>query len=226
MVERKNVEHYKIMDYWRDKAICKNGDVITESEANKRKLGDTISVIKDWGEPMCWGCSKPIIGEYEKNCETKLYDEEDIKKLWSDKKVKSKLNRCHIVPVSLDGSDEPDNLFLMCESCHFLSPDSRNAKGFFRWVYRQRNKTEMGFESIPETFRLIDEELTDRGLPAYCEMFKQCPNMLTTGLKKFLTERISTHSSKIVTSTLIVAFADWLETEYRKAMIEKISVLS
>lgn len=218
--------HYNIMDHWRDKAICKNGEIITEDEAEARNFDDTIPVVKDWGEPMCWGCSKPIIGDYEKKSEAKVYEEDDIKNLWSDKKVKSGLNRCHVIPASLEGEDKPENLFLLCESCHFLSPDTRNKNGFFRWVYRQRGKTDMGNESVMETFRLVNEELVDRGLPTILEMFKQCPNMNTQNGKEFLNNRVSTHGAKLVTSSVIVAFADWIEAEFRKAMIEKLDALT
>jgi len=220
-----NTNHYVIMDYWRDKAICKNGDIITEDEAGRRRYIDTIPVIKDWGEPMCWGCSKPIIGDYEKKCESESYDEDDIKKLWLDKKVKSKLNRCHIVPASLDGEDRPENLFLMCESCHILSPDSRNKEGFFRWVYRQRQSMDMGRESVEETMRLVNNELVDRGLPTSEEMFAQRPNMNMNDGESYLRSRVSTHGSKLATSSLIVAFADWIEKEYRSAMVKKIDAM-
>lgn len=218
--------HFAIMDYWRDKALCKDGTVITEEEAKKIGFVDTIPVVKDWGEPMCWACSQPIIGNYEKKCEHNPYTREDEKLLWSDKKVKSKLNRCHILPAALGGEDSPGNLFLMCESCHFLSPDSRNKEGFFRWVYRQRKKTDMGKTSFTEIMKLVDEELNDRGLPNYLEIFKQCPNMKMDNGGEYLASRVNTHGVTLVTSSVIVAIADWLEMGYRQAMIEKMDLLS
>ena len=54
-----STQHFKIYEYWKDKAITKDGrEVSIDSKEN-----DTIDVVKDWGEPMCWGCSKPIITE-------------------------------------------------------------------------------------------------------------------------------------------------------------------
>lgn len=217
--------HIAIMNYWRDKAICKDGTIITEEEAKKKDFVDTIPVVKDWGEPMCWACSKPIIGDYEKKCEHSFYTSEDEKLLWSDKKVKSKLNRCHILPAALGGEDSPKNLFLMCESCHFLSPDSRNKEGFFRWVYRQRKKMDMGQTSFEETMKLVDEELNDRGLPKHLDIIKQCPNIKLNNAEEYIPSKISTHGFKLVESTIIVAAADWIETAYRQAMIEKMDSL-
>lgn len=208
--------HFAIMNYWRDKALCKDGAVITEAEAKKEGFIDTIPVIEDWGEPMCWAYSKPIIGDYEKKCEHSSYTRKDEKRLWSDKEVKSELNRCHIFPAALGGEDSPRNLFLMCESCHALSPDGRNKEGFFRWVYRQRKR-----KKYEETMKLVDEELNDRGLPSSFDMFKQCTNININDGAEYMAERASTHGAKIVLSTIVVAAADWLEKKYRQAIAEK-----
>lgn len=54
--------------------------------------------------------------------------------------VRSKLNRCHIIPHSAGGEDNPNNLFLLCEDCHINSPDTSNQSNFFRWVYNRRMK--------------------------------------------------------------------------------------
>ena len=48
MATRKSVSHYKIMDYWRDKEICKDGKIITEDEAERRVYG----IFKQ----CCWDC--------------------------------------------------------------------------------------------------------------------------------------------------------------------------
>lgn len=50
---------------------------------------------------------------------------------------RSKLNSleaCHIVPHSLGGSSEFENIVLMCSDCHFESPDHKNKNHFFKWL--------------------------------------------------------------------------------------------
>lgn len=41
---------------------------------------------------------------------------------------------CHIMPKSLGGADNPENLFLLCGECHFVSPDTTNRCVFYDWI--------------------------------------------------------------------------------------------
>ena len=225
MMGSPTVRHYKIMDYWRDKAICRDGKIITGDEAKRRGFKDTIPIVCDWGEPMCWGCNKEVITDYEKTCGAKAYEEADIEKIWSDKKTLSKLNRCHIVPAALGGDDIPENLFLMCPSCHCLSPDTKNVDAFFRWVYRQRETMFNGAPNFVITMKDVDEELTLRGLPGHLVMVKQCENMKLQDLGEFFKNDISTHGSSLMYSSSVVGIANWLEKSYREAMVEKLAAL-
>lgn len=116
--------HSAIFDYWKDKAITKDGDVICEETHGNIK---SISVVFDWGEPECWACRRAINEVYK----YKTYDEllkTDISKIWNFSEVKKVLNKCHIVPDSAGGADRPENLFLLCECCHIESPDTENPK--------------------------------------------------------------------------------------------------
>jgi len=105
--------HYQIFDYWKD-----------------RQIGNEW-VLMDYGEPSCWGCGKPIHVETKKDLIDCNY-----KAIWN--RTHKYLNRCHIIPKALGGSNEPDNLFLMCESCHHESPDTPSSEGFFAWVLLKR----------------------------------------------------------------------------------------
>lgn len=216
---RKQVSHTKIVEYWKDKSIHKSGRIITNKEAEEKyNFHDTIPVIEDWGEPKCWACSKGIIGDYEKNCESKCYDDEDIKKLWSDKKVKSKLQKRHIVPHAMGGADAPENLFLLCADCHTLSPDTPNIERFMRWIYRERGRTHNGWVLPSIMISEIDEELKARELPTIAEMGEQYPNMKFFDLRGFRKERAGLHGTRLAESTVIVVCADWIERIYREAL--------
>lgn len=128
--------HSAIFGYWKNKAITKDGEVILE---NSHGGIESVAVIFDWGEPECWACRRTVKGfENYKNYETLLHS--DISKIWNFAKVKSKLNKCHIIPEAAGGEDKPENLFLLCESCHYESPDTEDPKNFLKWVYKRRQK--------------------------------------------------------------------------------------
>ena len=201
------VGHYRIMKNWLGKTITRKGIVGTDINA------DAILIIEDEGEPMCWGCGKPIISNIEKGMQATVLQDDDIKRLWSTSKVLSKLNRCHITPASLGGSDNADNLFLMCRDCHFASPDTLNREAFFRWVYKQRKSKVSGVKSFQELSRLLNEELSDRDLPNYNEILDMCPDIDFGKAESYIKSMMTTHTTSLVTSSLIVAFADWLESE-------------
>jgi hypothetical protein len=77
----------------------------------------------DWGEPQCWGChyyaSKWPDGAFS---------------AWNRAKG---LQRCHIVPESLGGSNDPLNLVLLCHRCHEDSPDNSDPNVLFTWMRNQ-----------------------------------------------------------------------------------------
>ena len=212
-----STQHGAIFDYWKEKYINKDGSIVLERYAGK----DSIPVVKDEGEPMCWACSKPFITEYEDKISNPPTDEE-IHRLWMDKVVKSGLNRCHIVPDAMGGEDTPQNLFLLCGNCHIDSPDTMNREGFFRWVYRRRASSAMGVINPAEMISDIEVELEDRGLPKILEMEKEKPGFFYDGdFKKFLSTHIGTHGAKVVMSTYIVAIADYIEECYKTAEAKK-----
>jgi hypothetical protein len=44
------------------------------------------------------------------------------------------LERCHIIPHSLGGSNTVDNFVLLCKKCHDLSPDIADSQFLFDWM--------------------------------------------------------------------------------------------
>lgn len=51
----------------------------------------------------------------------------------------SKLQKCHIVPKSLGGSLNPENIIPLCAQCHDKAPDVVDKSEMFRWVGDQQN---------------------------------------------------------------------------------------
>lgn len=205
--------HYRIFDYWKDKVILSTGEVKSTREC--KPSADLEMVVRDWGEPCCWACGCPAIKDeelnrfFENNPDTA--DHTFYKKLYDLKSVKHELNRCHIHPNALGGSDSPENLFLMCEECHALSPDTINRSAFFRWVYDRRHQFVFGVMHPRETLKRIDEELSRRGLPPLVECFAMAKSTYPiSDIKEFMRDRVGTHCSSVAESSLIVGATDWI----------------
>mgnify|MGYP005749641619 CR=1 FL=1 len=69
----------------------------------------------DWSDSHthCWNCG-------------------DDKYRKSTKKIA--LERCHIVPHSLDGKDTPSNYVLLCKECHAEAPNTSNKNDMWDWI--------------------------------------------------------------------------------------------
>ena len=74
-------------------------------------------------EPACFAC-----GFFK--------DEESKTTGWTTwtKAGKNGLERCHIIPHSLGGSNTVDNFVLLCKKCHELSPDIGDSQFLFDWM--------------------------------------------------------------------------------------------
>ena len=68
---------------------------------------DEVGLSVDWSEAneRCWRCG------YNKQ-----------------------LERCHIIPDSLGGKDEPSNLVLLCKRCHIESPNVEDKNFMWDWI--------------------------------------------------------------------------------------------
>lgn len=96
----------------------------------KERIFD-LGFLIDWGEPSCWACGEFWNGRYDITSSKASY--EQILKVWE----KVPLQRCHIIPRSLGGSNKPSNLFLMCKECHDLAPNTSIPETFFQWAGKQ-----------------------------------------------------------------------------------------
>jgi 5-methylcytosine-specific restriction endonuclease McrA len=69
----------------------------------------------DWADSFthCWNCG-------------------DNKKSSDGKTVR--LERCHIIPHSLNGEDTPSNFVLLCNLCHTLAPNTSNKNDMWDWI--------------------------------------------------------------------------------------------
>ena len=219
--------HYKIYDFWKDKAITPKGNVINTRDSHT--LDDKIAVDDPY-VPRCWGCGQPVVrdsqldkwidktsGEGDEN--------EQLKNLWNSKEVKHKFNRCHIVPGALGGKDEPSNLFLMCGECHHLSPDTIYVSSFFKWVLQRRKQMLWGKLHPNYALEQIDKMLQQDYNVTFMELLNKIHELggddRIKDTKNDLMNKIGTHCSGISESTWIVGMTKWLMSIYIDLILEQ-----
>jgi len=80
---------------------------------------------------------------------------------------RARLERAHIVPAGLDGSNEADNIILLCSPCHEESPDWFNPWEMALWISKrpERPSSEMehvntwidAFNEVPQFKEMLGE---------------------------------------------------------------------
>lgn len=110
----------------------------------------------DLGEPSCWGC-----GSW--NCENDICGWKVDEALKNFNNVEW-LERCHIVPRSLGGSNKPENLVLMCHQCNIANPHTDNPEVFFGWMCNRpeevRKETTENFQKILNVLDIKIEDIS------------------------------------------------------------------
>lgn len=96
-------------------------------------------------------------------------DETELNFDWCDGDIvcwncgcKRKTQRCHIVPFSLDGEDEPHNYVLLCNICHQNAPNCSNERTMWDWI--KSNKTKYG---------ITDCYFIEKGFDEYERIYKK-----------------------------------------------------
>lgn len=185
--------HYRIFDYWKDRAITKSGVDVDINDFSDQ----SVEVIIDWGEPCCWACGREVDLRQYKNYDSDLA-QHNHSKIYGYAKVKERLQKCHIVPHSIGGSDsDPSNYFLLCKKCHAESPDTENPRNFFRWVYRKRTGSAFGYD-FRSLYKLVKEE---------CE--EQNKDISTFSVDRI--PKTSMHGTDMSLSTMVFSMVDACE---------------
>jgi hypothetical protein len=144
----------------------------------KDRISETGLFI-DWGEPGCWACGFHYGVKYDTRSGDAPWTE--ILKLWE----RIPLQRCHIVPRALGGSDNPENLFLMCRECHDSQPNTSVPEIFFRWARNQSSSRREELR-ILEAFRSLGVDDDD-------EKFRIAECMDSEDFRKWSRDRKSIH---------------------------------
>jgi len=103
---------------------------------NRKKLPTVKSILDYWDsrpetykelsfcfdreEPTCFACHDGHEGKYD--CQGAS--------AWT----KSGLQRSHIIPDSLGGTNDPSNFVMLCKGCHKQNPQSSSKKAYMDWL--------------------------------------------------------------------------------------------
>lgn len=195
--EKKTISFYEIAEYWADKNITENGEIILNADLENCEE-ETLPVVVDLGEPRCFCCgamqSEARYGDF-------LDIESDLKKIWNSKLTTKHFEKAHIVAKSLGGKVSPDNMFCLCKECHRESPDTIFPEVFLSWIFRRRKN--------PKDVSIYDDAIDAckrRGIP----LFYLTPPHPSKD-KKVLDEIIATHKSEMVDSSrtgVLIGLAD------------------
>lgn len=119
-------KRHDIARYWINKAIDEKTFKVIEYTGKLNQM----EIMVDEYEPCCWACK---CYDWEPEDKYKTFEQ-----LWDWEPTSYYLEKCHILPKMLGGTDDPSNLFLLCKKCHYESPDTINPDNFFAWVVYKR----------------------------------------------------------------------------------------
>jgi 5-methylcytosine-specific restriction endonuclease McrA len=173
-----------------------------------------VGILIDWREPGCWACGFNYGARYNIRRSDSSWN--SILDCWN----KIPLQRCHIMPRSLGGTDSVENLFLMCRECHDVMPNTSIPEIFFRWARaqdwdaREDLKTRRAFES----FRVLEADY---------EKLREV--MISTAFKSWVTGKFGLHrpqsnyapiSSRLTPATMIGLAQHFLEMQSTDRMTQ------
>ena len=73
---------------------------------------------------------------------------------------KRNTERCHVIPHSLEGIDEPSNYRLLCHDCHLENPNVNDPNAMDDWIRSTGIGQYDAFWKIRECFDSVWEEVT------------------------------------------------------------------
>lgn len=79
---------------------------------------------------------------------------------------RARLERAHIIPASLDGSDGADNIILLCNPCHQESPDWADPWEMARWISTRPDRPSKEMEAVDAWIQAADNTW------GFCEMLE------------------------------------------------------
>ena len=99
---------------------------------------DVRPFVLDIGEPACFACRWYLNG-----CEAS--DTVTLKAAWARH---AKLERAHLKPHALGGTNDPSNIVLICKTCHRDAPDWDDPAEMLGWVQRRSHWSRLAEDKL------------------------------------------------------------------------------
>jgi len=109
------------------------------------------------------------------------------------------LERCHIVPDALGGTNTPDNYVLLCKECHEEAPNITNKEAMWDWI--KSNKVEFGFTGMYKIMKALQRLSLESNKPVLSLIDTTKDEKSIMDIIKDSKDLISTHGNKINEST-------------------------
>ncbi|MFQ6791873.1 MAG: hypothetical protein ACLRT4_03695 [Thomasclavelia sp.] len=188
----------KIAEYWADKYISKNLEIIDYYEEG------AIPVIIDRGEPECWACRFFDDKIYDNEKYDKLIKKDNFMSIWNLRE-NHYLQRAHIKSKMLGGENIPSNYFLLCKECHEESPDYDDIRYFYAYIRHVR-------ENRNKVLKRRNEELMRTIYELAYQMNK---NILTFDPEKYdylpYVEKMGLHNTSFKPYTIASGFVEEMD---------------
>lgn len=160
-------------------------------------------------EPQCWCCFRPVRKptSFKRLAKIDNPSWRKIRSAWNDCKG---LHRCHIVSETLGGTDEPENIFMMCKKCHDSAPDTTSKEMFLRWVYVQEPHFAQEFA---ENWNQFNKTLRDFGVDSDEDIVELGKLVRSKKFKAWALKNIVTHFGAygltLKVSTMVAALLEY-----------------
>lgn len=128
---RRKTSRAAIAEYWLDTA-----EGIERLRRNEALI--------DPGEPMCFACGVHATDPDEPPVWPGVWDRAFL------------LQRAHLVPRTLGGTDEVTNLVLLCPTCHHDAPDVADPAYMLGWIERREYCGRRNLRMIEEVMERVD----------------------------------------------------------------------
>lgn len=113
--------------------------------------------------------------------------ESDIGCDWADASIRCwrcghmrKCQKCHIIPHSMGGTDEPSNIVALCAQCHDEAPDVADPSAIWEWIRRDHGVfydtywTERAMKHVSTDWSQMSVQALKENLLKVCTHFGQC----------------------------------------------------
>jgi len=75
------------------------------------------------------------------------------------------VERCHIIPHMLGGSNKASNFVLLCKHCHLENPNVDNEVAYFKWLQSHKSRVEIISDEIDHLAKaMIDRDKLNKAL--------------------------------------------------------------